>query len=457
MNFEPIIKLISIKSRGKFSLFFNMLLGSMVVIFISLAIIPSVEFQKERNNYIFSNIKLLDVKLREIRQLVKERNIILDRVGLIQKLSKSKIEATQILNFFNTKLPDGVYLKKLQRKKAELHIVGVAVSLPGIVSLMHAIDASDALSNSGLKQSNKRNDGNIDFTILSKVKEPVNRKPLKVDTKSNVVKNVGITKNIDDSTYKVNAGDIDIDKFIVVASMVLFFIAVIYIYFVIVKSSTNLSKGNSLRKKISLKFDGVAITNISTWPTTLKIFVVFIVGSIVFFIMMLSVVSPEYSKFNKAVHKEFYLINELESKQHKAAYLNSYKKHINYISYHYDSVIRQLPIKYNEHNILMDISQSAMASGIVIEMINKIKPQSYEFYEQLPIQVGLIGTYNQLGSFMSELQKVPRVFTIDEFVLIADKGKSNLIKMNVSLKIFRYVSEEEYMAKHPKRKKRASR
>ena len=73
------------------------------------------------------------------------------------------------------------------------------------------------------------------------------------------------------------------------------------------------------------------------------------------------------------------------------------------------TMLRQLPSKTEMPDLLVDISQTALAAGIVVDLFQPGAEVVKEFYAEKPIQLKMLGTYHQFGTFISGVASLPRV------------------------------------------------
>lgn len=106
-----------------------------------------IEFQQKRNSFLESEIAKLDQKIKQIRQIDAEKQRLLARMQIIQKLQSSRPEIVHLFDEFVKTLPEGVYLTKVDQRNRNLNIQGVAQSNARVSTLMRQMDASDYLEN----------------------------------------------------------------------------------------------------------------------------------------------------------------------------------------------------------------------------------------------------------------------------------------------------------------------
>jgi type IV pilus assembly protein PilO len=58
----------------------------------------------------------------------------------------------------------------------------------------------------------------------------------------------------------------------------------------------------------------------------------------------------------------------------------------------------------------------------------------------LPINIKITGNYHDMGAFASDIAQLPRIVTLNDVIISADKG---MLSMETVAKTFRYLDDEE--------------
>jgi len=82
---------------------------------------------------------------------------------------------------------------------------------------------------------------------------------------------------------------------------------------------------------------------------------------------------------------EFEQIEKLERKQKKAANLKALRVQMKEMEQSFGDMLRQLPNKTEVAGLLIDISQTGLASGLEFKLFEPLKESPKEFYAELPI------------------------------------------------------------------------
>jgi type IV pilus assembly protein PilO len=148
--------------------------------------------------------------------------------------------------------------------------------------------------------------------------------------------------------------------------------------------------------------------------------------------------------------KEFELKEEFKLKASQAAKLELYKEQLAEMNATFGALLRQLPEKTDVESLLVDVSQTGLASGLEV---NKFKPSAEEkkgFYAELPINLEVIGSFHQMATFISGIAALPRIVTISDMKLKPAKKDSKddtstdgRLQMSATAKTYRYLQEDE--------------
>ena len=142
---------------------------------------------------------------------------------------------------------------------------------------------------------------------------------------------------------------------------------------------------------------------------------------------------------------------EFEQKQSKAANLEAYETQLAEMQELLETMFRQLPSRTEMDKLLVDVSQTALGSGIDVQLFQPNAEAFHDFYAERPISVRMLGDYHQFGEFVSGVASLPRVviLTMHDIALRpanqrdlgAAAGDGRLI-LEGTVKTYRYIEEE---------------
>ncbi len=143
--------------------------------------------------------------------------------------------------------------------------------------------------------------------------------------------------------------------------------------------------------------------------------------------------------------EESQLRTEFETKQRKAASLSDYEQQLDEMRDTLRTLLRQLPSKTEMPDLLVDISQTALASGIETELFEPGGEQLQDFYAEQPISIRMTGRYHQFGNFVSGVASLARVviLTMRDISLEPIEGLPGVLRMEGTVTTYRYLDDTE--------------
>lgn len=198
------------------------------------------------------------------------------------------------------------------------------------------------------------------------------------------------------------------------------------------------------------------INNLGSWPLPVKIVLIVIVCILVAGGVYWLDTQDQQAQLEQIQSEEDGLKETLRIKAIKAANLEKLKQQLEEMRIDFKKLSRQLPNKTEVAALLIDISQTGLASGLEFELFKPAGEIRKDFYAELPIQIKVKGTYHEFGNFVSGIAALPRIVTLHDIVMtpLAQKGASGKLMMSATAKTYRYLDEEEAVSQTKRKKKR---
>jgi len=207
-----------------------------------------------------------------------------------------------------------------------------------------------------------------------------------------------------------------------------------------------------MSQKINLK--ELDFNNIGNWPQQAK--VVFCVVLALFIVVMgwFLLISGKRDELSALVNKEAELRTEFEKEQGRAVNLEPLKQQLTQMEQVLQQMLRQLPSKTEMPDLIIDISQTALSSGLSNELFQPGAEQPKEFYAEKPIALRMVGSYHQFGAFVSGVASLPRVviLTMHDINLKPKDPKTGItarsgaLELSGTVKTYRYLDDVEMEA-----------
>lgn len=208
---------------------------------------------------------------------------------------------------------------------------------------------------------------------------------------------------------------------------------------------------------IGEQFSNLDAENIGNWPILVRSLIVMIICAAVLGAGYYFDTMAQQEALNQVEGEEAGLWSTFETKQKKAVNLKSYKQQMIEMEESFGTMLRQLPSKNEVPELVEDITQTGLASGLSFELFKPDDERPKEFYAEKPIEVKVSGSFHSLGEFTSGIAALPRIVTIHDIsVKVDNKDKINRrLIMEATAKTYRYLDDEELaLAAKTKKKKR---
>ncbi len=183
-----------------------------------------------------------------------------------------------------------------------------------------------------------------------------------------------------------------------------------------------------------------------TWPLLIKIITTVIICTVVVGGWIYYDTMDQLTELDGFEQKEQELRLAFETKQKKAVNLQDYRDQLKQIEASLGEMLRQMPTKAEVASLLVDISQTGLASGLEFRLFKPAGEIRKEFYSELPINIQVIGKFGELGLFVSGLASLPRIVTVHN-VSITPIKDSDVMQMSATIKTYSEGENVAYQAK----------
>lgn len=202
----------------------------------------------------------------------------------------------------------------------------------------------------------------------------------------------------------------------------------------------------------------VDFSDLGSAPTSVRYFLLSLLLLLLLVAGYFLVIKDKWTQLERVQDQEFALRSDFEEKQQKAANLEAYEKQLAEMQDLLETMFRQLPSKTEMDKLLVDVSQTALAAGIDVQLFEPQPEQFKDFYAERPISVRMMGNYHEFGEFVSGVAALPRVviLTMHNVSLRratgGPKAEGRLI-LEGQVKTYRYIDEDEAAQIAAERKK----
>jgi type IV pilus assembly protein PilO len=149
--------------------------------------------------------------------------------------------------------------------------------------------------------------------------------------------------------------------------------------------------------------------------------------------------------------EEVKLKDAYKQKMQQAVNLDALKEQRKLVLQYVATMEKQLPSKAEMDALLSDINQAGLGRGLQFESFRPGLATVRDYYAELPIDIRLVGNYHDMGQFVADIAKLPRIVTLNN--LSINTGKDNNLSLDVVAKTFRYLDKDELSEQADKKKK----
>lgn len=187
-----------------------------------------------------------------------------------------------------------------------------------------------------------------------------------------------------------------------------------------------------------------------------KAFLIGVVLTVVYYFMWYNNGAVEEGQIATAQQEVQKSRAELEKIKQALVDAERYQKAMAELGAEMERVVKAIPAELNSLDLMKAISTEAKSVGAEINNLNAPTSSAgrsrqspaegaTDFYEVVPIDVDITGTYNQLMLFLSNLTKLDKIITAQKLTMSisqrgsgASVGSVPIINMKASLQAYRY-------------------
>ena len=187
-------------------------------------------------------------------------------------------------------------------------------------------------------------------------------------------------------------------------------------------------------------------------PSSVRYFLLVVLMVLILVAGYFLLIEDKKVELEQTRQQELALMADFEFKQQKAANLEAYEKQLEDMQELLQTMFRQLPNKTEMDKLLVDISQTALAAGIDVQLFEPLAESFQDFYAERPISVRMLGDYHEFGEFVSGVAALPRVVILTMHDISLKRAAANQSRFGDSegrlilegtVKTYRYVDEQE--------------
>jgi type IV pilus assembly protein PilO len=183
------------------------------------------------------------------------------------------------------------------------------------------------------------------------------------------------------------------------------------------------------------------IRDAGNWPLLPKVGILVLIFLAIIVAGLFLDWKEQWEALGKAEQVEVGLKTQYAEKKKRAINFDLYVQQLSEVEQSFGALVKQLPNRSEIDALLTDVNQAGLGRGLQFELFKPAAAEKMaDFYAELPINIKITGNYHDMGAFASDVAQLPRIVTLNDLVISADKGT---LAMEGVAKTFRYLDEEE--------------
>lgn len=186
--------------------------------------------------------------------------------------------------------------------------------------------------------------------------------------------------------------------------------------------------------------------DIQNWPLRSQLITLGVMAIFILLAGYFVVLGPQRDEIAAAEAREAELKTQYIDQRRQLANLEALQAQLKEIEKSFGSLIRQLPTKAEMASVLAEINQAGVGRGLQFELFRPGQEIRGAELAELPIELRLNGTYNDLATFVSDVARMSRIVTIGDISLTPAAGKDGRLTLQATAKTYRTLEPAERAA-----------
>ena len=199
-------------------------------------------------------------------------------------------------------------------------------------------------------------------------------------------------------------------------------------------------------QQIGAQFQNLNMRDVGTWPPLPKFSALLAMLVVILGLGWFLDWSDRLQALDNAKQEESRLKDEYKQKLQQAINLDALRKQKELVGQYVQALEKQLPSRAEMDALLSDINQAGLGRGLQFELFKPGQVAAKQYYDELPIDVRVVGGYHDIGAFTSDIANLPRIVTLNNLDIKADDKNPGRLSLNAVAKTFRYLDADEIEA-----------
>jgi type IV pilus assembly protein PilO len=195
------------------------------------------------------------------------------------------------------------------------------------------------------------------------------------------------------------------------------------------------------------------LKDIANAPPPVRVLLLIVIFAVILLAGWYLVWSDAMKELETAQREEMTLRESVTAKKSQAFHYETYKRRLAEIEQSLGALLRQLPDRSQMDALLTDINQVGIGRGLEFDLFRPGTETIADFYATLPVSIKVTGSYHDMGGFVNDLARLPRIVTLHDVMLAPNKDSG--LSMEARIQTYRYLDESELAAAKKQKQKQA--
>lgn len=154
--------------------------------------------------------------------------------------------------------------------------------------------------------------------------------------------------------------------------------------------------------------------------------------------------TPLTAELEQQKQQEITLRAQLVTRAAQVAALPRVKEQVVELNRRYQEVVEQLPEEQELASLLASINDIGVQNGLIFQSIKWASRIEHDLYYELPLNMQLTGSYQQIGQFAEAIARLPRIVNLRnvELARVDNQGFDELLSLTVSATTYRFKTPQ---------------
>lgn len=197
------------------------------------------------------------------------------------------------------------------------------------------------------------------------------------------------------------------------------------------------------------EINNLDIKNLASAPISVRAIIIAMIFFGTVFLGWYLFWSDALTSLERAKNEETELRSTYANKKFQAINHALYRQRLSETEKMLASMLRQLPNKSEIDALLTEVSQVGVGRGLNFQLFRPDPEKQADFYATIPVAIKATGKYHDIGGFVSDMARLPRIVTLHDLSL-AQGADNTALLMEARIETYRYLDEAELAAKSKK-------